>query len=139
MNNWDGSERRKENRKMDEDLQKLTTGLAVLNERMVQWMDGTITHRKLQLDKITELHDSIRDVKSNCILHLSNNKLFNQHLNEHKENRSFFKDKSFQLIIGIALLIIGAFIKQLYSETQKINAELRATIKANNRFIGRNP
>ena len=99
---WDGTtERRKENRKMDNDFNELKTNVAVLTNTVQNWMASTKEYREFKDKQLYEIKDEIIGVKSNCLQHLSNNKLFNQHLCEHKEKKVVFGSRVFTTILLI--------------------------------------
>ena len=113
---WDSIERRKVNLKMNGDISELKTGLAVLTERVE-------TH----IEYVKKLGDNMVKMNDRCILHLSNNKIFTDHLEEHRQSKSIWRDRKFQIfmtVTGFAWTLVIVYLnrinKELYARPNSI-------------------
>ena len=107
---WDGTGRRRERLAMAEDIKILGENVAVLTERLTNFMDITVEYRKIRDEQAQESRNNIAEIKNNCIQHLYNNKRFKEHLEEHKLFKNTWGSRGFALFLLIINIAWAAFV-----------------------------
>jgi hypothetical protein len=131
---------------MSEELRRRAddSRILVLEERLSNFMEKTDDHRETlycKLDSLTKLSEKtveqITSMNNRCIEREANHQLLLQHLKEHRENNTFWRDKKVQAIIGIGVaswVAFMGFIKINFfgkTENGRTNHNISGNIKRN--------
>ena len=103
-NSWNGGERRKDYER-----------LGVIEERVNNIIETNDNDRAEKLEFRRGVKDSlslilkhIDDIDKRCLLEMGEHKEFNQHLEEHRKNKQFYKDQRFKIYIIFIGLVLGS-------------------------------
>jgi hypothetical protein len=90
---------------------------------------------------INKFLDEIKIVNDRCLTHLGNYRQFSEHIKESKENKKWYKDKVFQVVMfisGCAWAVVFLWVQYAIANiTSKANAELRE-FTGNNKTVSVN-